>query len=338
MPVAGVGILGRTAAGGASSEHRSNVISRRNPPSVASRSTDPDGLGRAASHAAARLPAARHLPVAACAIYHGDMQTLVRQLPAVDFCGLQVTRLIIGANPFGGFSHQSPDRDVEMREYHTPARIRETWDRARASGINTFITNNESENVVAAVREHLGAGTDMRWIAQVSFRTKASMVDAIDEAIDIGASALYIHGALVDKAYSERDAATLAQWCEHARSEGVPVGVAGHAPHAHLWVNDLGIADFHAVCFFNCGSLHDGRGHKFRLADMAKAADAIRRIEKPCIGYKIMGAGRIDPRMAFEYAFDAIKPTDVLNVGMHRGDKDDIVEENAMLVREVLSR
>ena len=51
-----------------------------------------------------------------------------------------------------------------------------------------------------------------------------------------------------------------------------------------------------------------------------------------------MGAGRIDPRMAFEYTFDHIKPTDVVNVGMHRGDKDDMVEENVSIVEEVLRR
>ena len=51
-----------------------------------------------------------------------------------------------------------------------------------------------------------------------------------------------------------------------------------------------------------------------------------------------MGAGRIDPRMAFEHAFDQIKPSDVVNVGMHRGDKDDMVEENVTLVEEILMR
>jgi hypothetical protein len=49
-----------------------------------------------------------------------------------------------------------------------------------------------------------------------------------------------------------------------------------------------------------------------------------------------MGAGRIDPGMAFEYAFENIKPSDVVNVGMHRGDKDGIVEENVALVKKVL--
>jgi hypothetical protein len=63
----------------------------------------------------------------------------------------------------------------------------------------------------------------------------------------------------------------------------------------------------------------------------------VRRIERPCIAYKIMGAGRIDARMAFEYAFDHIKPGDVVNVGMHRGDRDDMVEANAALVRETLA-
>ena len=32
-------------------------------------------------------------------------------VPRVDFCGLEVSRLIIGGNPFSGFSHQSGARD-----------------------------------------------------------------------------------------------------------------------------------------------------------------------------------------------------------------------------------
>ncbi|NLG36006.1 MAG: hypothetical protein GX548_11690 [Lentisphaerae bacterium] len=74
------------------------------------------------------------------------------------------------------------------------------------------------------------------------------------------------------------------------------------------------------------------------LAHIAPAAETTRAISKPCIAYKIMGAGRMDPRMALEYALTQIKPTDVVNVGMHRGDKDDMVEEDASIVRELLNR
>jgi hypothetical protein len=258
-------------------------------------------------------------------------------LPSVDFCGLDVTRLIIGANPFGGYSHQNQERDQEMREYYSVARIKETWRRAEAAGINTMITNNETPHVMKAVREYLAEGGSLQWIAQVNCREKPDMTEAIDQVVSIGCRALYFHGALVDDAYLREDAETVRAWCDYARSRGMPVGVAGHAPEAHLWVDAMDITDFHAVCFFNCGSLHSGKGHKFQLGDIRPAVECIRRIQRPCIGYKIMGAGRIDPRMAFEYAFQEIKVADVVNVGMYRGDKDDVVEENAAMVREILS-
>ena len=258
-------------------------------------------------------------------------------LPTVDFCGMTVTRLFIGANPFGGFSHQNQARDKEMVAYYTPERIRETWQRAEAAGINTMVTNNETPHVLEAVRAYLAEGGTLQWIAQLSKRNLPSMQDAVDDAVAIGAKAVYFHGGLVDGLYLERDADTLCRWVEHARSKGIPVGVAGHGAEVHDWVNSLDVVDFHTVCFFRCGSLHDGRGLKFKLRDAFDAAQCVQRIAKPCIAYKIMAAGRIDPVMSFEYAFEQIKPTDVVNVGMHRGDKDDMVEENVATVSRILS-
>ena len=257
-------------------------------------------------------------------------------LPTVDFCGLRVTRMTIGANPFGGFSHQNEQRDEAMRTFHSLPKILETWERAKAAGINTFVTNNETPHVIEAVKAYLGGGGTLQWIAQINGRNAPDMLMAIDDAVKTGCKAIYFHGIRTEKLFEARDADTLRTWCEHARSQGVPVGVAAHDPRAHLWVNSLDLVDFHAVCFFNCGSLHSGKGERFQLSDVAAAIEAIRTIKKPCIGYKIMGAGRIDARMAFEHAFTHIKPTDVVNVGMYRGDKDGMVEENAAMVRQIL--
>ncbi len=257
-------------------------------------------------------------------------------LPTVDFCGLTVTRLILGANPFGGFSHQNQERNAEMVAYYTVDRIIETWERADGAGINTMITNNETPHVLEAVKRYHAAKGSLQWIAQLSCRTYADMFEAIDVAVDIGAKAAYLHGGVTDTAYLEKDEATLRSYIEHARSKGIPIGVAGHAPEVHDWVDSLDLVDFHTVCFFNCGSLHAGKGEKFQLGDVFRAARCVARLRKPCIAYKIMGAGRIDPQMAFEYAFENIKPGDVVNVGMHRGDKDDMVEENAALVSRIL--
>ena len=108
-------------------------------------------------------------------------------LPTVEFCGLTVTRLIIGANPFGGYSHQNKERDAAMVAYHTPERILETWGRAEAAGINTMITNNETPHVLQAVRDYLGGGGRLQWIAQININRVPRMEDAIDAAVAIGA-------------------------------------------------------------------------------------------------------------------------------------------------------
>jgi hypothetical protein len=259
-------------------------------------------------------------------------------LPTADFCGLAVTRLVIGANPFGGFSHQNETRDVEMKTWATQERILETWQRAWAAGINTFVTNNETEHVINTAKRYLAEKGPMQWIGQLAMCSHSTMENSLDEAKAIGASAAYFHGGYVDRFYQEQDAKTLGQWVAHAKSIGLPIGVAGHAPRVHDWVNSLDLVDFHVVCIFNCGSLHNGAGNRFQLADLPPAYECIARIRKPCIAYKVMGAGRIDPLLAFEYCFDHIKPGDVCNVGMHRGDKDDMVEENAGLVRQILAR
>ncbi len=256
-------------------------------------------------------------------------------LPTVDFCGLKVTRLIIGANPFGGFSHQTPERDQAMVAYHTPERIIETWRRAEKAGINTMVTNTETPHVIETVQKYLAEGGKLQWIAQIGAHD-GNMPAAIDNAVKIGAKAFFFWGGHTDNFFAARDEKTFRAWVEHARSTGVPMGVAGHSLETHYWVDSMNLVDFHVVCFFNCGSLHHGRGHRFRLTDAIAAAECIRRIRKPCIGYKIMAAGRIDPVMAFEFAFDNIKPTDVVNVGMHRGDKDDMVEENVATVQNIL--
>ena len=93
-------------------------------------------------------------------------------LPTVNFCGIEMTKMLIGANPFGGFSHQNKERDEQMRSYHTPERIIETWNRAWKAGINTFVTNNETKHVIETTKLYLKSPEcKMNWIGQLSWRT-----------------------------------------------------------------------------------------------------------------------------------------------------------------------
>jgi hypothetical protein len=65
----------------------------------------------------------------------------------------------------------------------------------------------------------------------------------------------------------------------------------------------------------------------------------LRKISKPCLGFKILAAGRVctspkKVREAFDFAFKNLKPTDGVIVGMYPRFSDQIAE-NASIVREI---
>ncbi len=72
----------------------------------------------------------------------------------------------------------------------------------------------------------------MRWIGQISANPFPTMLDALDDAKVIGAVAAYLHGGYADRFYAEQDASELEKWIAHAKSIGLPIGVAGHEPLA----------------------------------------------------------------------------------------------------------
>ena len=155
-------------------------------------------------------------------------------LPRVNFCGLEITRLIIGANPFGGFSHQSPERDRAMFAYHTSERILETWRRAEEAGINTMVTNNETPHIIESVRKYIGSGGRLQWIAQVA-DPENNMFEAVDRAVKIGAKAVFFQGGLIDRLFAERDEVQQ-HAARHPRSDERPEPVEpeeGRQPQRH---------------------------------------------------------------------------------------------------------
>src|SRR5512135_3932796 len=56
-------------------------------------------------------------------------------LPTVTLGGLEVSRLILGSNPFWGYSHKSAQLDEEMRKHHTDERIVQILDEAASCGL-----------------------------------------------------------------------------------------------------------------------------------------------------------------------------------------------------------
>ena len=67
--------------------------------------------------------------------------------------------------------------------------------------------------------------------------------------------------------------------------------------------------------------------------------EVLRQVKQPCLGFKILGAGRLcssqeTVRAAFRFAFDNLKPIDGVVVGMFPWSFDE-VGANAQFTREL---
>jgi hypothetical protein len=79
-------------------------------------------------------------------------------------------------------------------------------------------------------------------------------------------------------------------------------------------------------------------GYPFYAGDPAVMTAVARQVSQPCLGFKILGAGRkcSSPQMvreAFRFAFEHLKPTDGVIVGMYPRFQDEI-RANVAATRE----
>ena len=90
-----------------------------------------------------------------------------REMPAVDFFGHRVSRLIMGSNPFNGGSHIGPEMDAEMDAYYTIENIKKALRYGQACGINT--TQLSGNHMFWKVMRDMAAEGDAPlWIANTA--------------------------------------------------------------------------------------------------------------------------------------------------------------------------
>jgi hypothetical protein len=194
-------------------------------------------------------------------------------------------------------------------------------------------------HVIRLLREYWNEGGTIQWVAQTVPGT--DQIASIDAAKRFGASAVYLHGGTIDGQFERGEHDDVRRSLEHIKELGLPAGCASHDPANVLEIEKRGWEpDFYMVCLYNIpgykGFLGVEQDEKFRHEDRAPALDAIAKVGRPCFAYKILAAGRRDPREAFKEVLSRIKPTDGITVGMFPPDakSGDIVAENASYFNE----
>jgi len=286
------------------------------------------GLAGAAAAAGTRTE-----PVAALAV------------PRIKFGNAEISRLILGTNPFYGYSHYSENLDFTMREWYTAERVREVLHHAEECGINAFNYVNLGRSS-ADFQKFLDEGGKMHLVSQI-------IGDPAPTWKMFRPLAMYNQGEQVDQAFLTGQMDKVKDWCKKARDLGTMVGVGTHKPEVIAFVEERGWdVDFYAGCLYQRtrtieqwkqtlnGELQEMPHETYLQSDPARMYAVIRQTKKPCFAFKLLAAGRIGDdgvEEAFRTAFANIKPTDGIFVGMWPCRKDEI-RENAALVSKVLGQ
>jgi hypothetical protein len=269
-------------------------------------------------------------------------------IPQVEFCGHQVSRLICGGNPLSGFSHVSAELDWEMIRFYDMPAIQALLDECWAQGINTFQSRGDVHQMRAYL-EHRQHGGRMQWIAQTASEF-GSLEANILQIARYEPIAIYHHGTHTDNSWHQGKIEVVHDLVKRIKDCGLPAGVGSHIPEVIEHIEEQGWeTDFYMCCFYNLARQYKSapavdqdayKRDQFPAGDPARMAAVMRRVNKPCIGFKIMAASRncatqADTRRAFDSAFSSIKPTDMVDVGVFQKYRNQ-VRENAELVREIL--
>jgi hypothetical protein len=258
----------------------------------------------------------------------------------VQIGNVRVSGLCIGGNPFSGFSHQTQERSTEMTSFYTPERIKETLRAAEAAGINTFFGRTD-DHILGIIKEYWDEGGAIQWFAQVC--VEHGDLDAwrkwLKASVELGASAAYIHGGVVDNWYSSNLSDNFREALDMMREANVAAGFAGHKPEAHGWIRDNLDPDFQMCSHYNPSDRsssphHIDKDEKWRNSDRKRMLEVIATIRKPVAHYKVFAGGNKPIREAFEVMGKHMRDIDVACVGMFIKDDPDMITKNVALFEE----
>jgi len=268
-------------------------------------------------------------------------------LPTVRIGQHEITRLIIGSNPFYGYSHAAPNLDQHMREWSTPEHVMDALAEAEKNGITTFQTNG-GDRALSDVEGHRARGGKLKVISLL--REKPEEVVARIHPIGVAH-----HGEATDLAWKTQKIEDVREFTKRARQTGVLVGVSSHKPEVIEYIEEHNWdVDFFMGCVYNRtrtpdelrkllnGELPLPETEVYLEKDPQRMFAVMRKVKKNCLAFKILAAGRRarnakEVNDAFRAAFEGIKPHDCVIVGHYPKFKNEI-QENAERVRTILGK
>jgi len=257
-------------------------------------------------------------------------------MDTVKLGNFEVSRFMLGSNPFSGFSHQGTARDREMEHWYTNERIKEVLRTAEELGI-TAVIGRADRHVIRTFMEYWDAGGGMQWSAQTCPGVGPTLKTA-QMAISGGAGAVHIHGGVMDNCLAAGDMSDPIAGIELIREAGLPAGIAGHNPEVFRWAEREKLPVDYYMCSYYNSARRDRSAEKrpdqkewFLEEDREAMVELIGDLSRPVIHYKVMAAGRNDPQEAIPFAVEAMRPQDAICIGVFTKDNPEMLAEDVRI-------
>jgi len=264
----------------------------------------------------------------------------VQGLPTIRLGKNEVSRLIIGANPMAGYSHLNALMSKHMVQWYTTDQICKVLERCLEVGINTWQSNSQ-QTMLEALAEFRKRGNDIQWICLadndvISSSKKLESIVKTHKPL-----AVVHHGGVSDMLWRSGKIDRARDFVKRVRDLGPMAGVSSHNPEVIQHVEDAGWdVDLYMTCFYQVTRTQQQLkermgsvplGEVYLPEDPALMCEVVRQVKRPCLGFKILAAGRQcenpnQVREAFRFAYGHIKPRDGVIVGMYPRYRDQVAE------------
>lgn len=266
-----------------------------------------------------------------------------------SFFGHEITRLIVGDNPFNGHSYiEDIIPGSEMKEYyHTENRFYEALFEIEKTGINCILPL-AMPVVVDILSQYRRDGGKMRIIFQPYPAEETA--ENIRRMAAVEPVAVYHQGTTTDYLYESGQTEKIKETISMYHAMGIPVGLGTHRPDViELSEEENWDVDFYVACLQNARRGREGAasgfvtgktkmGLLFYPEDRPVMLELIKKVQKPCIAYKIFAGGQMfmhktEDRIrgiikeAYREVFSAVKPNDLAAIGIFQKYKDQLRED-----------
>jgi len=244
----------------------------------------------------------------------------MNMFPRTEVGGISVSRMILGTNWLIGYSHTTPAADEMIRRrYETVEAFKPVLETALHRGVDTIMAPfSGAPELVKAIKDteqKTGSGIIMVDTPMINVSDNPAARQAAEAEIracaERGAKICLIHHASCEQLVNKNKAQIerIDDYTRMIRDAGMVPGLSAHMPEIPIYCDRNGYDVETYIQIFNCMGF-------LMQVEIETVASNINTAKKPVMTIKPMAAGRVSPYVGLTFAWNAIRPQDMVTTGV----------------------